>query len=279
MHRFTIIAALIAGLTLWAAPSVADPVTSSDGAARRPVFDRDAALAESQAAIGRKIGEHSLIDRRGRAVSLADYRGKPLVVTFIYTACSVTCPLIIETLADAVEVARDALGDDSFAVATVGFDTANDTPSRMRLFAAERGVNLSGWRFLGGDHDTVAALAAELGFRYRVAAQGFDHIAQTTVIDAQGVVYRQIYGSDFTPQALTEPLKELVFGNRAPITSVAGLFDRVRLVCTLYDPSSGRYRFDYSIFIGLVIGLASLTMIGVILVRGWWRTRPPRAAA
>ena len=112
-----------------------------------------------------------------------------------------------------------------------------------------------------------------MGFIYFASPKGFDHLAQTTVIDAEGRVYRQVYGSDFDPPALVEPLKDLVFERRGNLNSLSGLINRVRLFCTLYDPASQRYRFDYSLFIALTVGFLSLCVIGTILVRGLLQSR------
>ena len=51
-------------------------------------FDEKLALKESQAAIGRQVGNYLLRDSEGRTVRLQDLRGKPLVVNFVYTGCS-----------------------------------------------------------------------------------------------------------------------------------------------------------------------------------------------
>ena len=90
----------------------------------------------------------------------------------------------------------------------------------------------------------------QVGFAIYPAPQGFDHMALTTVVDQEGRVYRQIYGGVFEAPAVVEPLKELVFGRRSDWTSLEGLANRVRLFCTLYDPRTGAYRFDFGPFIG-----------------------------
>jgi protein SCO1/2 len=236
-------------------------------------FDAEAAIEYSQAAIGRQVGDYSFLDSDRTEVRLAELQGKPIVVNLVYTACSYSCPLIVQTLYSAVEVAQDALGEDSFAVLTIGFDTQEDTPARMRAYARGQGVDLPNWRFLSGDEATVSSLSKDLGFIYYPSPRGFDHLAQTSVIDAEGLVYRQVYGSDFSAPAVVEPLKDLVFGRQGDLTSVAGLINRVRLFCTLYDPSSERYRFDYSIFIALAVGSVALGAIGLILLRALLRTR------
>ena len=239
--------------------------------------DEASALRTSQAAIGRQVGDHGFTNSLRRKVTLADYRGRPLVVSLIYTGCADICPVVSETLADAVEVAREALGEDSFRVVTVGFDARHDTPERMRAFARSHGLDLANWEFLSTDGDTVDRLAEDLGFVFFPSPKGFDHMSQTTVIDPEGRVYRQIYGASFETPHLVEPLKELVFGRRIDMRSWTGIVNRVRLFCTIYDPASGRYRFDYSIFISMVMGSLTLGAIAFVLVRAWLRGRRLRA--
>lgn len=263
-------AALVVALAIaGAAPGAA---AGGDG------FDREA-LAASQAAIGHSVGDYRLVDADGGSLHLADLRGKPLVVAFVYTACTGLCPTLVTSLGGAVDLAAEALGGASFNVLTIGFDSRNDTPPRMRAFAAAHGISRANWRVASGDAATIEGLAGDLGFRYERAVQGFDHIGQVSVIDGDGRVYRQIYGASFEPQALVEPLKELVFGRRAPAASLTGLLDRIRLVCTLYDPASGTYRFDYSIFIGIVVGALSLGTTAYLLIRAWWRSARARRPA
>jgi protein SCO1/2 len=182
-------------------------------------------------------------------------------------------------LANTVKIAREALGEDSFSVLTLGFDTPADTPERMASFARERGIELSGWHFASADVATVDAISRELGFVFRRTAAGFDHLAQTTVLDADGRVYAQVYGQSFDPPSLVEPLKQLVLGTPADARSFSGWLSGVRLFCTVYDPSSGRYRFDYSIFIALGVGLLSLGGVAVFVVRAWRGRRMPTPAA
>ena len=128
------------------------------------------------------------------------------------------------------------------------------------------------WSFLSADAGTVSALAGDLGFVYVESPKGYDHVSQVSVLDPDGRVYRQVYGADFEAPALVEPLKDLVF-QRQGVSVVEALIDRVRLFCTLYDPASRRYRFDYSLFVGLTVGAVSLLAIAGVLLRGWLRTR------
>lgn len=239
-------------------------------------FGEKEALALSQAAIGRSIGNYVLRDETNREVPLSRYRGQPLVVSFVYTSCADACPVITRTLLDAAEEARDTLGEDAFSVVTVGFDVASDTPERMRSFARQQGADLANWRFLSGDLPSVAGLADDLGFVFYRSPKGFDHLFQTTIIDGDGRVYRQVYGAGFETPLLVEPLKELVFGTTAPFSSLEDLVKKVRLFCTIYDPAADRYRFDYSIFIRLVVGGAIIVFMIGFIIRNLVRLRRRR---
>ncbi len=269
---------LVAGFFLGAPAGAHGHDTGADGdPASGLALDPDAAIARSRAAIGRLVGDYAFLDEAGNAVRLADYRGRPLVVSLVFTACSQSCPVIVERLAAAVAVAQDALGPDSFSVVTVGFDSRNDTPARMRAFARSHGVDLPGWRFLSGDQAAVDALVEDLGFLRFASPRGFDHIAQVSLIDAEGRVHGHVYGDDFEVPALVEPLKALVLGQDTALTDVAAVIRRVTLFCTFFDPRSGRYAVDYSFVISFAIGGLALFGLAVFLLRTFWvMHRPPR---
>lgn len=239
-----------------------------------PVFDRDTAFELSQAAIGRTVGEHVLVDREKGEVRLSQFRGKPLVVSFVYTSCYEICLTTTQNLARAVEGARSAVGEDAFNVVTIGFDVPVDDPQEMRRFARERGVaHEPNWKFLSvADKSSIQRLTDELGFVFEKSPKGYDHLIQSTVLDAQGKVYRQVYGMDFQPAALADPLKELVFGQPVEGFSISAMVDRVRLFCTVYDPATGTYRFNYGMVIGLALSAISLVVMGILLIRLWRKT-------
>jgi len=260
-------------ITLPGAHAAAPTANSEAETAPRFVFDEREVLRTSEAAIGRTPADYRFVDSRERPVRLSDFRGKPLIVNLIYTSCYHTCPLIVQNLARAVAAAEDVFGRNGFNVVTIGFDGRNDTPRRMRAYARAQGIDQPNWRFLSADRPTVDALTRDVGFVFYPSPRGFDHLAQTTLLDRNGTVYRQIYGSSFTPPFVVQPLKELIFGRSTGLLSVSSLVDRIRLFCTLYDPTSDRYRFDYSVIIGVVIGALSLAGIGTVLVRAWLGTR------
>ncbi len=237
-----------------------DPLGAQHGAAGS---DADDTVAISQAAIGKSLTGHALTDSLEQPVSLADYRGRPLLISMIFTSCHHVCPAITQHLAGAVDAAREALGEDSFQVVTIGFDTAVDTPEAMRVFARKQGVDDPHWAFLSGSAETMAALVENVGFVYFPSPRGFDHINQITLVDRDGVIYRQVYGAEFDLPWLVEPLKQLVFNHPQPGDPPgSGLLNRIKLFCTVYDPNTGRYRFDYSLFVG--IGVGAVIVLAVI---------------
>ncbi len=240
--------------------------------AQAATVDQKAAIARSSSVLGHELPDLLFHDTDGRAVRLADFRGRPLLLTLVYTACSDICPTLIRNLRPIVENAQELLGTDRFRVVTIGFDAARDTPERMRSFARSQGVDLPGWYFLSADQKTIDTLSDAVGFTIYPYAGGFGHLAQVTLLDSEGRVYRQIYGASFDPPQIIEPLKDAVFGRDRPTASIGDVWDRVRLFCTIYDPNTGRYYFDYSMFIGIGIGLASLIGIATVLVREWRRS-------
>ena len=242
-------------------------------------FDSEAALARSQAAIGAQLDDYRFVDTRGQIVGLGDLRGRPLVLSLVYTSCPDTCNIVTRILARAVREARQVLGERSFAVATVGFDHRFDTPEQMRLYAKRQGVTMSDWRFLSGDAPMIEGLLDQLGFTYAESPRGFDHLAQISVIDAGGRVYRQIYGDSFAAPVLVEPLKELALGRPAGASALGDWVERVKLLCTVYDPNAGRYRFDYSIFVAAGVGIMCLGVVGAFIVRAWRDSGAPGRSA
>jgi protein SCO1 len=235
-------------------------------------LDPRQALERSEAAVGRKIGNYDLVDSTGADLPLASFRGKPLVISLVYTACNSVCPPTTQHLIAAVGQATKLIGPDRFAVLTVGFDARNDTPVRLTQFARVQGVKFVNWRLASADSATMEALLRDLGFSYATVAGGFDHVSQTTIVDRDGIIVRHVYGDDFPIQMFMEPLKDAVYGTTTAF-SPAGLLDRIKFICTTYDPGSGRYRIDYGLAFGSVIAAFSLVGMGALILREWKRPR------
>jgi len=236
-------------------------------------FQNKTALEESQAAIGNQLSNFRLTDAFGRGLKLHDLLGKPLVLSLIYTSCYQTCPVTTRHLSSVIEKARKTLGHDKFSVAVLGFDSQADNPQAMKHFARKQGIEKANWHLLSADARTIKALTKELGFLFFSSPSGFDHMVQATVIDAKGVIYRQVYGEVFNTPLLIEPLKELILGRPQPNqTLLSELINKVRFFCTNYDPASDSYHFDYSLFIGMIIGAIIIVLIITFLLREFRRS-------
>ncbi len=233
-------------------------------------FNEREALAFSQGVIGKPVGDYLFVDREGRQVVLSGYRGKPLLVSFIYTGCFQVCPITTKFLAKAVSAATDALGEGSFNVVSIGFNLPFDTPSAMRTFAKQQGIGAKNWEFLSPDPGTLEQLTKDFGFLYYPSPKGYDHLIQVTLVDPEGRIYRQIYGDTFELPMLVTPMRELVTGVPTPANDVSAFLERLRILCTVYDPASGKYRLNYALFIELFVG-ATIIGVGLFTLFSEWR--------
>lgn len=236
-------------------------------------IDATRALQASRAAIGSQPAPHAFTDTTGRRVTLADFRGRPLVVSFVYTGCSQVCPVATRALARAVREGRAALGDDAFGVVSIGFDIPADNPMSLKVFAARNGVDDARWAFLTPDPGVPEAVARDFGFAFEPAAGGLDHLTQVTVLDARGRIQAQVNGETFAVPMLVQPLREALLGAPPRLEGVDAAIERVRLLCTVYDPLTGKYRLDYALFIELAVGIVVLGATLGFVVRERRRAR------
>lgn len=213
-------------------------------------LDGESALRTSQEVMGRTPGDYTLRNRDGLPVQLSSYRGKPLLVSFIYTGCFHICPMSTRALHEAVRSMHQRFGDRQFNIVTIGFNQPEDSPEALRVFALQQRVTDANWEFLSPAAGDVAALSRDFGFTWIATPGGFDHTLQVTVLDANGTIYQQLYGDSFTAEKLGEPLRQILTGTRMVEGDVGlmDIIDRVRILCSVYDPRTGRYRADYTLY-------------------------------
>lgn len=272
MHaRVAIFCILLAlGVGMVGAPAAA-------AAPAEAVLDRAEAIRISQAVIGKVPANHTLLDRRGQPVRLSDYRGKPLLVSFIYTGCFQVCPTTTRMLHEAVQDLGRLVGYDKFNVVSIGFNQPFDAPEAMRAFATQNGIALPNWEFLSPHRSIVEPLTRDFGFSYVANAAGFDHVLSVTLLDGEGRIYSQIYGDSLTPNQLGEPMLELMRGAPLPPTlNLDDLIERVKILCTVYDPKTGQYRYDYGLFMELAGGTLFFLFMFGYLGREWLQQRRSR---
>lgn len=239
--------------------SVSDPVPNA--------LDQGTALRVSQSVVGTKPSDFTLLNRDGQPVRLSQYRGKPLLVSFIYTGCFQVCPLTTRSLQNAIEAGRGAFGVNQFNVVSIGFNQPADSPQSLKSFARQYRIDVENWDFLSPAAAIVERLTREFGFSYVATPAGFDHILQVTLLDADGRIYRQIYGDELTADSIGEPIKQLMSNTPVPEQlRIADLMDRVRILCTVYDPKTGKYEVKYGLLIEIAGGVTfALTMVWFFL--------------
>jgi len=249
--------------------------------ASAPALDQAAAIRASQSVVGHSIGDdYILLDRGGRPVRLASLRGKPLIVSFIYTGCFHSCPLATRSLLQSVRRLDERFGPDRFNVVSIGFNQPADSPQAMKAFAAQNGVSEPNWRFLSPPAAIVPALTGDFGFRYAATPAGFDHALQVSLLDAQGRIARQFYGDALPADALDESMSQLLAGAPLqPQPPLAGLVERVRLLCTYYDPQTGTYRINPSLPLELAGGLTFIVAFAWYMLNEWRTQRRARREA
>lgn len=249
-----------------------------------PRLDEAEAVRLGQAAIGQPVPDLMLRDREGRPVRLAGYRGKPLLVSFIYTGCFQICPTQTRALHEAVRGLQRLIGTQQFNVVSIGFNQPFDDPDAMRSFARAHRIDEPNWEFLSPPRDAVAALTRAFGFSYVATPAGFDHVLGVTVVDAQGRIHAQVYGDKLRADQLGRPLRQLLLdapwgADHSAIATLAAVVERVRILCTVYDPDTGEYRYDWKLIFELIGGLLFFGTVSIYLLLEWLERRRTRRRA
>jgi protein SCO1 len=181
-------AAAVAGV--WLARSggdpAAQPASAFAGAIRPP---------------GARAPAFALRDQDGRPVSMAAYRGRTVVMTFVYSHCEDTCPAQVQSIRGAL----DRLGRD-VPVLAVSVDPANDTRSSARRFLLAQHVT-GRVRFVLGSRPQLAPVWRGYG----IAPQrgGLDHSAYVVLVDGAGRQRVGFPAARLTPEDLAADLRRL----------------------------------------------------------------------
>jgi protein SCO1/2 len=145
-----------------------------------------------------------------RRLSLADLRGKVVVLTFIYTTCVDTCPLLTAKLAGLQGRLGADFGARVFFV-SVTVDPDRDTPAVLKTYGSAHGARFDGWAFLTGTTAEIREVAKQYGVFAKKTARGdVDHTFLTSVIDARGVLRVQYMGVRFEPTELLADIRSVL---------------------------------------------------------------------
>ena len=174
---------------------------------------RDSARETSQIEPLPKIApapEFTLTSQDGAQISLANLRGKVVAVTFIFTLCTATCPVLTPMMS----LVQDQLGPDfgsKVVFASITVDPERDTPEMLKLYAQMYGVDVVGWSFLTGPSSVIQDLTRRYGvFASQNANGDIEHSFLTSIVDRRGILRVQYLGVRFDPEEFRRDLVSLV---------------------------------------------------------------------
>ena len=150
---------------------------------------------------GFRAPDFSLRDQDGRRVSMRSLRGRPVVVTFLYTTCEDTCPAQAQTIRGAL----DLLGHDLPALA-VAVDPPRDTPGSARAFLSKQRA-LGRIDFVLGSKEQLRPLWK--GFAIAPQTVTREHQSRFTLVDSRGFQRIGFPGGEATPERLAHDLRLL----------------------------------------------------------------------
>ena len=173
------------------------------------------------AQIGKEVPDFSLTNQDGKRISLKDFRGKALAITFMYSKCPLpeACIRMSTNFSDlAKQIAADAAIKDKIRLLSISFDPANDTPEKLRSYGIgylgnDPNATFDIWQLAVGKDAEVRKIADFFGLRYQVDEKEktqINHSLRTAVITPDGKVEKIFPGNEWTPPVLLKELKATV---------------------------------------------------------------------
>lgn len=163
---------------------------------------------------GDPVPDVRLVDETATTRAIADWRGKVLVVTFIYTRCPFPdfCPRMDRQFKT---IQTDVLSDpqlrDRVALLSVTFDPTFDTPPVLAAHARQLGADPRIWHFATGDRNAIEGFASRLGvsvIREGTNAENVTHNLRTAVIGSNGTLRTVFSGNEWTPAQLIDAVRQ-----------------------------------------------------------------------
>jgi protein SCO1/2 len=158
----------------------------------------------------------ALVDQEGKALSLADLKGRAVAVTFIFTRCPLPdfCPRMNLNFS---EVERLLAAEPKLygrtQLLSVSFDPAYDTPPVLKAFRdpflrGVPGVVPGHWRFATGTLEHIKEFAGFFGLTYLKTGEQFVHSLATAVIAPDGKLFSMRRGNDWEAKDLVDDLRK-----------------------------------------------------------------------
>jgi protein SCO1/2 len=161
-------------------------------------------FAGSTLPAGLEAPELGLRDEEGEIVRMADLRGEPVIVTFLYSNCEDSCP----AQAQQVKGALNELGRDLPALA-ISVDPANDDAESARAFLSEQRMT-GRMRFLLGTRRELRRVWR--GYAVQPQLDDLDHTARIVLVDGAGIQRVGYPLGEVTPERLAHDLRLLAAG-------------------------------------------------------------------
>ncbi len=183
--------------------------TTLDAAANALAQDTAVRGKEAYREVGEAMPVFTLLDQEGRTVSGSRFRGKRIVLNFIFTRCPVAnmCPAATLRMAGLQKAAREA-GVKDFELVSISMDPEYDTPGILREYAEVRGLDTTNWSFLTGPDASVRHLLAQLGVIREFEGATIKHTLATVLIDESGRIIHRVDGSAWQIEDFVRRLKK-----------------------------------------------------------------------
>jgi protein SCO1 len=169
------------------------------------------ASSTSEPKPGDEVSDFSLVNQDGKPIRFSGYRGRPLVLTFIYTRCPLPdyCPLMTNNFAEIDK----AIGQDPDVYAkarllSVSVDPDFDTPKVLRDYGAVfTEPTFSRWEFATGTRDEIKKVAGYFGLEYWPDRDQIIHSLRTAVIGPDGKLVKLYLGNEWKPSEILSQLR------------------------------------------------------------------------
>ena len=136
----------------------------------------------------------ALVDQGGVSFSIDDYRGKTLLVEFIYTRCPTLCSVLGDEFSQVRALVGGAAMERDIEFLSISFDSRNDDRQALQLYADRYGATAPQWRIaMPVERDDLAALLQTFGVVVIPdGIGGFVHNGAIYLVDASGRLVRII---------------------------------------------------------------------------------------
>jgi protein SCO1/2 len=158
--------------------------------------------------VGDVVPDFVLYDQNGRVVDSARFRGKQVMLNFIYTRCPVAnmCPLSTRKMMETQRLARES-GVPNVEFVSITLDPLHDTPGVLREYADTRGIDTANFSFLTGPEPAIRDLLTQFGVIAEFKGEIIDHTLATLLIDEKGKITWRADGSQWQPKEFVERMR------------------------------------------------------------------------